>query len=111
MLLQTFFLVGLVRIRGLGRLLIFLPCNLEKPNIYNVLCSIFFIMIFDFMVPTRIYFGRGMVSKFGDLAGEYGNSALVVTGRCAMRRHGYLEKVLGDLGRKGIKYEVFDGVS
>ncbi|MHC4745206.1 MAG: iron-containing alcohol dehydrogenase, partial [Planctomycetota bacterium] len=57
---------------------------------------------FCYYVPTRILFGCGKVEELGSTAYLPGSKALVVIGASgAMRRHGYLERVVTLLERNG----------
>ncbi|MFM9608176.1 iron-containing alcohol dehydrogenase [Streptomyces niveiscabiei] len=64
-------------------------------------------MHFDLDIPTRIVFGAGTLDRLGALTGELGGRPLLVTGRSAGRKYGYLERALSSLG--GAVH--FDGVS
>ena len=64
-------------------------------------------MHFDLDIPTRIVFGAGTLDRVGPLTRELGERPLLVTGRSAGRRFGYLERALASLG--GAVH--FDGVS
>jgi alcohol dehydrogenase class IV len=68
-------------------------------------------MLLDLPVPTEVTFGPGAVSRIGTVAAAWGDSALVVCGRTAMRRHGVLQRVTGLLGQAGLSVTVFDQVS
>ncbi|MDL9947222.1 iron-containing alcohol dehydrogenase [Gordonia sp. ABSL11-1] len=68
-------------------------------------------MTFDLHIPTRIVFGAGTVNRTGELTGESGSHALVVTGRRAARAHGHLQRVLDSLQVSGIHSTVYDEVS
>ncbi|GAV43009.1 iron-containing alcohol dehydrogenase [Streptomyces acidiscabies] len=64
-------------------------------------------MHFDLDLPTRIVFGAGTLDRLGPLTRELGERPLLVTGRSAGRKYGYLERALASLG--GAVH--FDGVS
>ncbi|WP_050373827.1 iron-containing alcohol dehydrogenase [Streptomyces acidiscabies] len=64
-------------------------------------------MHFDLDIPTRIVFGAGTLDRRGPLTRELGERPLLVTGRSAGRKYGYLERALASLG--GAVH--FDGVS
>lgn len=66
---------------------------------------------FDFLVPTRVVFGRGRLAELGTHVREHGRRALLVCGRGAMRRHGVLDTVVGLLRVAGVEVTVFEGVS
>jgi alcohol dehydrogenase class IV len=60
-------------------------------------------MKFEFATATRIVFGRGALRDVGALAGEFGERALVVTGRDPARA----EKLLASLREAGISATTF----
>ncbi|MET8979491.1 iron-containing alcohol dehydrogenase [Streptomyces sp. NPDC004539] len=64
-------------------------------------------MHFDLDIPTRIVFGAGTLDRLGPLTRELGGRPLLVTGRSAGRRYGYLERALASLDDA----VHFDGVS
>ncbi len=68
-------------------------------------------MHFDIQVPTRVVFGRGTLSRVGELTAEHGRRALLVTGRRAARAHGHLERVTRSLNAAGVETHLFDGVA
>ena len=59
---------------------------------------------------TDVRFGRGRREETGEVAAEYGDTALVVTTRSAMQDAGFLDDVLTSLEGAGVDAEVFDGV-
>jgi alcohol dehydrogenase len=60
---------------------------------------------FEYQNPTKIFFGKGMVSKAGEEAKKLGNRVLLCTGAGAIKNTGLHERVENDLKAKGI--EVF----
>ena len=67
-------------------------------------------MDFSFYVPANIKFGRGKADLIGSETARYGKKAFIVTGRSSART-GLLERILGQLEREGVEYEVFDRVT
>lgn len=67
-------------------------------------------MNFEFQNPTRIVFGAGALSRLGELVGEYGKKALVVTGGGSVKRGGTFGKVVESLKAAGIEIAECDGV-
>ncbi|MFI6648805.1 iron-containing alcohol dehydrogenase [Streptomyces sp. NPDC050529] len=67
--------------------------------------------MFDFHVPTRIIFGRGRIEELGTLAQAWGDHALIVCGRSAMRASGVLARVQTILSTSGVKADVCDRIS
>ncbi|MFD7164780.1 iron-containing alcohol dehydrogenase [Streptomyces violascens] len=68
-------------------------------------------MKLDFDIPTQVEFGRGGLHRIGAFAREHGTHALVVTGRSAVRAHGYLDRALVSLRSAGLRTTVYDRVS
>ncbi len=66
---------------------------------------------FSFYVPTRILFGCGKLSELKTTPHLPGKKALVVIGASgAMRKHGYLDRVLEYLGANGVETVVYDKI-
>ncbi|MFB7664967.1 iron-containing alcohol dehydrogenase [Kitasatospora sp. NPDC056138] len=65
----------------------------------------------DLPVSTRVVFGRGTLDRLGRLAAPLGGHALLVCGRSAMRRHGYLDRAVAALTAAGVAVTVFDRAS
>ncbi len=59
--------------------------------------------MFELRFPTKIIFGRNSVDRVGEEAREYGDKALLVTGRSAMRESGITDKVTDLLKDAGFK--------
>lgn len=65
-------------------------------------------MRFDHHNPVELRFGRKRLEEAGDLAARHGDAALVVTGKSAMREHGFtdrLEAALEDAGVRPVPFE------
>jgi len=68
-------------------------------------------MKFNYFMPTRIIFGPGTLKELATTPHLPGKKALVVIGHTgAMKKHGYLDRVLGYLGQNGVKSVVFDKI-
>lgn len=65
---------------------------------------------FQFYLPTRVYFGKGMIEKVGAEAKKLGKRALVVTGGKSARRMGAWKKIEDSLKKMGVKTILFEGV-
>ncbi len=63
-----------------------------------------------FYLPTEIITGLGCFDKLGEVAGRYGQKALLVCGKKAMKRTGTLDRALKNLAEAGITATVYDGV-
>jgi len=68
-------------------------------------------MNFNFYLPVEIFFGKGSLTKAGEIAGRFGLRALVVTGRESARRSGALDLLIRSLRRAGVEEVIlYDGV-
>jgi len=65
---------------------------------------------FDYYMPTKLLFGAKKVLQIGKITKEYGNKALIVTGRSSTKKTGVLDKVRACLEEEGIESVVFDRV-
>ncbi len=65
---------------------------------------------FTYYNPTRLHFGKGVVSKLGKSAKQYGSKALLVYGRGSIRRNGIYDQVVDQLSEHGIRFVDFEGV-
>ena len=67
-------------------------------------------MKFEFMNPTRLIFGAGVVSRLGEITAQYGKRALIVTGSGSVKRNGTFDKAVDSLKAAGITYVECSGV-
>ncbi|EGB14440.1 iron-containing alcohol dehydrogenase [Pseudodesulfovibrio mercurii] len=67
-------------------------------------------MNFEFQNPTRIIFGAGNLARLGDVVGEYGKKALVVTGGGSVKRSGVFDRAVESLKAAGIAVAECSGV-
>ena len=66
---------------------------------------------FDFISPTKIYFGNNKEELIGQICLENGYKRVyVVIGQGSVKRNGLLGRVLESLDKSGIKYKVLEGV-
>ena len=66
---------------------------------------------FSYYMPTRILFGCGKLKELKSTPYLPGKKALVVIGASgAMRKHGYLDKVVGHLKKNGVGSVVYDRI-
>ena len=63
---------------------------------------------FNYYLPVHIVFGRGKITEAGNLAGQYGRKALIVTGRSSAKKSGLYDKVNNSLLRAGMETVLFD---
>ncbi len=67
-------------------------------------------MNFEFHNPTRLIFAPGSLIRLGEVAGQYGKRALLVTGGGSVKRSGTFERAVKYLGDAGIQVCECDGV-
>jgi alcohol dehydrogenase len=66
---------------------------------------------FNFYMPTRILFGAGKLNELSTLPYLPGKKALVVIGASgSMKKHGYLERVVGLLKENRVESVVYDKI-
>lgn len=66
---------------------------------------------FDFISPTKIYFGKNKELLIGDICLEHSyKKLLIVIGKGSVKRSGLLDKVLTILNNKQIEYKILDGI-
>ncbi len=67
-------------------------------------------MQFEYQNPTRLIFGAGSLSRLGEMAGQYGQRALLVTGGGSVKRSGTFERAVQSLRDAGISVFECEGV-
>lgn len=67
-------------------------------------------MIFNYSMPTKVYFGRGSIENNKNDMLKLGSSALIVTGKTSSRKNGSLQDVAKALEALKIKYSIFNDV-
>ena len=66
---------------------------------------------FDFISPTKIYFGNNKEELIGQICLENGcKRVYIVIGQGSVKRNGLLGRVLESLDKSSIKYKVLEGV-
>ena len=66
---------------------------------------------FNFVSPTKIYFGKDKEQLIGQICNEYGyKKVLIVIGQNSVKKSGLLNRILSLLNDKGIRYEILEGV-
>ena len=66
---------------------------------------------FDFISPTKIYFGNNKEQLIGRICLEGGYKRVyIVIGQGSVKRSGLLDRVLASLNENGIKYQILEGV-
>lgn len=67
-------------------------------------------MNFEYHNPTRLIFSAGALSRLGELAAQYGQRALLVTGGGSVKRNGTFDRALKSLTDAGVAVFECDGV-
>ncbi|QGP93215.1 Lactaldehyde reductase [Neomoorella glycerini] len=67
-------------------------------------------MTFRFYLPTRVFFGEGVLNEYGDFLSRLGRRALVVTGRRSALTSGALADFEALAQRLGLNWVVFNEV-
>jgi alcohol dehydrogenase YqhD (iron-dependent ADH family) len=65
---------------------------------------------FEFQNPTRIIFGKGMVSKLGEQISQHGRRVLLVYGGGSITRSGLYDQVAEQLKQHQIEYQELSGI-
>ena len=65
---------------------------------------------FDYYIPTKIFFGKGQLSKLGPEMKRYGDSVLLVYGGGSIKKTGLYGQVLEMLRENGISWQELSGV-
>ena len=66
---------------------------------------------FDFVSPTKIYFGNNKEELVGEICQEHGyKRVFIVIGQGSVKRTGLLDRVEASLDYAGIKYHILEGV-
>ena len=66
---------------------------------------------FNFVSPTKIYFGKNKEQLIGQICKEYGyKKVLIVMGQNSVKKSGLLDLVLSSLNDNDIGYQILEGV-
>ncbi len=65
---------------------------------------------FTFHNPVRLFFGAGAFDRLGEHAADWGERALLVTGRSAARKTGLLDRAVSLLDDAGLTVALFDRI-
>ncbi|MCU0446700.1 MAG: iron-containing alcohol dehydrogenase [Microscillaceae bacterium] len=60
--------------------------------------------------PTKVVFGKGVVSKLGKEAVKYGDKALILIGKGSVKKNGILQAVENQLDTMGISHTLYEGI-
>lgn len=67
-------------------------------------------MNFTYYMPTKVFAGRGIIQNRKEEFTDYGQKALIVTGRNSARKTGALADVIKAIGEMNKEYVVFDKI-
>ncbi|TNJ39267.1 iron-containing alcohol dehydrogenase [Chlorobaculum thiosulfatiphilum] len=67
-------------------------------------------MKFEYQNPTRMIFGAGTLLRLGEVAREYGNKAMIVTGGGSVKRNGAFDRAVASLDEAGVSAVECSGV-
>lgn len=67
-------------------------------------------MGFNYYMPTKLYIGEKVIEENGHRIKEFGNKALIVTGKKSAKLNGSLNDIENELKKNNIEYVIFDEV-
>ncbi|MCQ2086751.1 MAG: iron-containing alcohol dehydrogenase [Bacilli bacterium] len=66
---------------------------------------------FNFVSPTKIFFGRGKEKQISSICKEFNfKNVLIITGKCSVKKTGLLDFVVNELNKVGISTILLEGV-
>jgi alcohol dehydrogenase len=65
---------------------------------------------FNYFIPTRILFGAGKLKELAKTPLPGKKALIVISSGASMKRHGYLDRVIGYLGERGVQSTVYDKI-
>ncbi len=60
--------------------------------------------------PTKLLFGKGVVSKLGSFSKKSGSKAIIIIGKGSVKHNGILDAVTEQLKSAGTEYVLFEGI-
>jgi alcohol dehydrogenase YqhD (iron-dependent ADH family) len=60
--------------------------------------------------PTKLLFGKGVVSKLGSFSKKLGSKAVIIIGKGSVKHNGILDAVTEQLKSAGTEYVLFEGI-
>jgi alcohol dehydrogenase YqhD (iron-dependent ADH family) len=60
--------------------------------------------------PTKLLFGKGVVSKLGSFSKKLGSKAVIIIGKGSVKHNGILDAVTDQLKSVGTEYVLFEGI-
>lgn len=67
-------------------------------------------MSFKYLMPTKCYFGKGVVLEYKDELKNFGEKAMIVTGKSSSKKNGSLGDMEKALNASKIPYVIFDDI-
>ncbi|WP_378954878.1 iron-containing alcohol dehydrogenase [Pelosinus sp. sgz500959] len=68
-------------------------------------------MHFSYFMPTKIIFGWGKFEQASSHIVKFGQKILLVTGKYAMKKQGFTDRLIADLQKQGAETALFAGMS
>ncbi len=65
---------------------------------------------FNYLMPTKVLFGKDILEKNKDVLKKYGEKCLIVTGKSSSKKNGSLDDVKRLLNELCIEYSIFDEI-
>ena len=65
---------------------------------------------FEFYSPTKVIFGKGVISRIGEESAKYGQKALLLYGKKSLKKNGLYDRITESLNKAGIHIVEFGGV-
>ncbi|GMQ57304.1 iron-containing alcohol dehydrogenase [Vallitalea sediminicola] len=65
---------------------------------------------FSYYIPTKIFFGSGMINKLGEIKLPGGKALIVISSGTSMKRYRYLDKLCKLLENNSCEYVVYDKI-
>ena len=73
-------------------------------------CCAIILESFQYYLPTKIIFGRGSLSKIGEVVSQYGKRVFLITMSDFATKYGYTEYILEKISEKEISLYLYDEV-
>ncbi|WP_304941944.1 iron-containing alcohol dehydrogenase [Vallitalea guaymasensis] len=65
---------------------------------------------FSYYIPTKIFFGSGMINKLGEMKLPGKKALIVISSGTSMKKYGYLDKLCKLLEKNSCEYVVYDKI-
>ncbi|MCD6598819.1 MAG: iron-containing alcohol dehydrogenase, partial [Bacteroidales bacterium] len=60
--------------------------------------------------PTRLHFGKDVTNILGRTAKQYGKRVLLIYGQGSVKKYGYYDQIMGQLGKAGLEVIEYPGI-